>query len=290
MATILGSPRSGSEVRIHARRFSETPSRPDSGVSAIQHAAYDQPNQPFCAGRRSGAPPPLDFTPHLPRLQNPDLSSLEVIRGRRAVVAMGSPALLTFFCHYPSQLRITGAATTAEEILDLLIKNKPHVLIATDHLEHGCGIDLVVQAKQLQAKLRTLLIATKPQRLHRLKAAMQAGCNGICLESRIGFGTLRAAIGAVRGGGIYIDSGLADLFRQVHADHTPLRPITQRETQVLTLVTQGHSNLEIGAQLFLSPDTVKSHIQNLRHKLQARDRTHAAVIGLCRGLVPWLDA
>ncbi|MCT0225871.1 response regulator transcription factor [Synechococcus sp. CS-1328] len=232
----------------------------------------------------------MDFTPHLPRLQNPDLTSLELIRGSKAVVAMGSRALLTFFCHYPSQLRITGAATTAPDVLRLLSEHKPYVLIATDHLESGCGIDLVVQAKQVHSKLRTLLIATQPQRSYRLKAAMQAGCNGICLESRIGLGTLRAAIGAVHGGGVYIDSDLADLFRQVHADHTPLRPITERETQVLTLVTQGHSNAEIGARLFLSPDTVKSHIQNLRHKLQARDRTHAAVIGLCRGLVPWLDA
>ncbi len=50
---------------------------------------------------------------------------------------------------------------------------------------------------------------------------------------------------------------------------------------------EGCSNQEIGSRLFLSPETVKTHLSNLRRKLQARDRTHAVVIALCRGLLPW---
>jgi DNA-binding NarL/FixJ family response regulator len=56
---------------------------------------------------------------------------------------------------------------------------------------------------------------------------------------------------------------------------------------VLQRVLHGDSNQEIARHLFLSVDTVKSHVSRAVHKLQARDRTHAAVKGLQLGLLEW---
>ncbi len=60
---------------------------------------------------------------------------------------------------------------------------------------------------------------------------------------------------------------------------------TERELQILRGMSQGHSNREIGRDLFVSEDTVKAHARRLFHRLGARDRAHAVALGLRSGLV-----
>ena len=69
----------------------------------------------------------------------------------------------------------------------------------------------------------------------------------------------------------------------------PLRELEQeptaREIEVLQLVSEGLVNREIGHRLFLSEETVKSHVRHLLAKLQARSRAHAVAVGFRRGLI-----
>jgi DNA-binding NarL/FixJ family response regulator len=60
---------------------------------------------------------------------------------------------------------------------------------------------------------------------------------------------------------------------------------TPREVQVLQLISDGLVNREIGQRLFLSEETVKSHVRHLLAKLQARSRAHAVAVGFRRGLI-----
>jgi DNA-binding NarL/FixJ family response regulator len=60
---------------------------------------------------------------------------------------------------------------------------------------------------------------------------------------------------------------------------------TPREVQVLQLISEGLVNREIGKVLFLSEETVKSHVRHLLAKLQARSRAHAVAIGFRRGIL-----
>ena len=60
---------------------------------------------------------------------------------------------------------------------------------------------------------------------------------------------------------------------------------TAREIEVLQLVADGLVNREIGQKLFLSEETVKSHVRHLLAKLQARSRAHAVAVGFRRGLI-----
>ena len=60
---------------------------------------------------------------------------------------------------------------------------------------------------------------------------------------------------------------------------------TSREVEVLQLISDGLVNREIGERLFLSEETVKSHVRHLLAKLQARSRAHAVAVGLRRGLI-----
>ena len=61
--------------------------------------------------------------------------------------------------------------------------------------------------------------------------------------------------------------------------------MTRREIEVLQLVADGLVNREIGQRLFLSEETVKSHVRHLLAKLQARSRAHAVAVGYRRGLI-----
>ena len=69
----------------------------------------------------------------------------------------------------------------------------------------------------------------------------------------------------------------------------PLRELeqepTMREIEVLQLISDGLVNREIGNRLFLSEETVKSHVRHLLAKLQARSRAHAVAVGFRRGLI-----
>lgn len=68
-------------------------------------------------------------------------------------------------------------------------------------------------------------------------------------------------------------------------DADPAPPLTEREMQVLTGMSRGRSNSEIGKELFLSEDTVKTHARRLFRKLGAADRAQAVALGFRRGLV-----
>ena len=76
---------------------------------------------------------------------------------------------------------------------------------------------------------------------------------------------------------------------EVIAFTPPLRDLqqepTRREIQVLQLVSDGLVNREIGEHLFLSEETVKSHVRHLLAKLQARSRAHAVAVGFRRGMI-----
>ncbi len=69
----------------------------------------------------------------------------------------------------------------------------------------------------------------------------------------------------------------------------PLRELeqepTMREIEVLQLISDGLVNREIGTRLFLSEETVKSHVRHLLAKLQARSRAHAVAVGFRRGII-----
>jgi DNA-binding NarL/FixJ family response regulator len=113
-----------------------------------------------------------------------------------------------------------------------------------------------------------------------VKQALQAGAYGYLLK-----GLLRKE--------------LLDTIRAVHAGQKRLSPeiaaeiaehamdaaLTPREISVLKLIAGGNANKEIAVQLHISEESVKGYVKNILLKLDANDRTHAAIIGLKRGII-----
>lgn len=110
--------------------------------------------------------------------------------------------------------------------------------------------------------------------------ALKAGAVGYLLKSSLRSDLLQA-IRAVHAGGRWVPADIAIEL----AGHTADEPLTAREIEVLQRIAVGHSNREVGEQLSVSEDTIKARMKSILAKLSARDRTHAVLIALRRGLI-----
>jgi len=235
-------------------------------------------------------PIPVDFTPLIEQMRGHVTSGNTLLERHRLVVCFGSPMTLTLFLSAlgPAQ-QLAGATTSESDALDRLRSTKADLLLCTDRLEQGNGGSLVEAAKQLQPAPSTLLVVTQPRRLITIRRAVDAGCDGICLESQIGQGTVAQALETISAGAAYIEKGLQQQYLQGFCGigDAPLAPLTERELEVLQRITANATNPEIAADLFLSMETVKSHVAQVLHKLDARSRLQAAIKGIRLGLVEW---
>ncbi len=206
-------------------------------------------------------------------------------------MCFGSRAKLCFFLagHLDEQ-QLAGAFTTAAEALGCIASKPPGFLLCSDQLEAGCGLELVIAVKQRWPAVRTLLLISDRPRSARLRAAIDAGCDGLLLESSMGLGRATTMLETICRGGIVVDKALLALLHpgsQGDRARDHLQSLSSRERDVLTLLSRGDNNAEIAEQLMIAIDTVKSHVKNLLLKLGARGRTHAAVMALELGLVEW---
>ena len=232
----------------------------------------------------------MDFTPQITQIQRNGATATTLLQSLRLVACFGNRALLNFYLiglTRPGQ--VAGAATTEEEGLALIRRHRPDVLLVTDQLEEGCGIRLVERTKARQPEVRTLLMVGRLKRLAKLQAAIQAGCDGLCLESGMGLDAGTPALRAICDGGTYIDRPLSELLRSRGSGQAkgPGTDLSARELEVMELVVAGLKNHEIAARLYISRETVKTHLTNLLNKLGARDRNHAGFLAVRRGFVDW---
>jgi DNA-binding NarL/FixJ family response regulator len=231
----------------------------------------------------------VDLTPFLPRARADLAEGLALLRDVPLVLCLGSRAQSALLLGTPA--RILAAATCAAEGFAQVRRHRPELLLASDRLEEGCGVDLVVRVKRALPQVRTLLVVSQEHRHAGVRQALQAGCDGIVPESRLLHGSGLQALRSVLGGGLYLDRSLADAIgagAEAAAAGGQER-LSAREQQVLDGVVHGRTNEEIARDLLVSVDTVKTHVRNVLHKLHVRGRIQAVVTGLRLGLVDWPD-
>lgn len=190
-------------------------------------------------------------------------------------------------------IEVVGEAGDGHQAVTLTRRHRPDVVLmdirmpnldgiaATEHIIHEHG----------EAAPRIVVLTTFDTDEH-IVDALRAGASGFLLKD-IEPDELRAAVHTVAEGGALLSpsvtrSVIAEFARQ--ASRRPDRPerleaLTDREREVLALVGHGLSNDEIGARLFMSPATAKTHVSRAMMKLHARDRAQLVVIAYETGLV-----
>lgn len=178
--------------------------------------------------------------------------------------------------------RLAGSFTTEAEALQQLEAELPTLLICTQLLEEGSGLALITAAKALQPELRTLLFL-QHDNLPLLEMALATHSDGILLEKDLGSGQAMAAIRTVTRGGFYLDSTIAT--RMVGRRSGTGLQLSQRELDVMQQVVYGLNDKDVGIQLHLTVNTVKTHLKEVYQKLGVHNRTRAAIALLLMGLV-----
>lgn len=186
---------------------------------------------------------------------------------------------------YP-QLTIVGQASDGYLGVEEALKLKPDVIVMDIGLPRLDGIEATERIKKALPDVRIVMLTSHTSETEVI-AALSSGADAYCIKGT-NVDRLIAAIAAAQEGATYLDPQIA---RRVIENLKPPSPasnvghLSQRELEVLKLMVEGKSNPEIAADLYLSPNTVKTHIRGIMNKLAVDDRVQAAVVALRSGLV-----
>jgi DNA-binding NarL/FixJ family response regulator len=144
------------------------------------------------------------------------------------------------------------------------------------------GIEVAVRAIALSPETSIIFYTAYGDRAL-LSEALDVGARGFVLKEAPLTDLVRA-VETVVGGDAYVDPVLAGFL--VSGDLTARLPaLTQREREVLRLLSDGHANEEIGKQLYISAETVRTHVRKAMAKLEADTRTQAVATALRQHII-----
>ena len=191
---------------------------------------------------------------------------------------------------------IVGLASSGPDAVEQARRLTPDLVLMDIRMPGGSGLDATARIKTDRPET-AIVILTVSEDEDDLFAAIKAGANGYLLKNLEGI-QFRAMIDAVGRGEAAIAPATAAriieefLRRDRPPDRTAGGPdaLTDRELDVLRLVTAGLRNKEIAAQLGISENTAKYHLRNILEKLHAESRTEVAARAVREGLVPPTEA
>ena len=189
---------------------------------------------------------------------------------------------LRVFLSTDSTIEIVGEAEDGVQALELARQLQPDVVLMNLVMPRMDGIDATALLRKELPDTEVIILTSEFDE-ERVVAAIRAGAIGYLLKDTTA-DDLRATIIAAANGQVQLSpQAIAGLLREVRAPETG-EPLTERETDVLRLLSQGFSNKEIALRLNISEQTVKSHVHNLLSKLRVSSRTQAALYGARLGL------
>lgn len=190
-------------------------------------------------------------------------------------------------------IQVVGQAANGQEAVDLALKLRPDVILMDMQMPILDGIGATRRLKQSLPECRIIALTTFVDK-ETIFDALRAGAVGYLLKD-VGSAQLADSIrSTARGESILNPSVAAKVVAEfsrvsslVEATRSEVmaEPLSEREIEVLRLVTLGLSNQEIADRLFISAGTAKTHIHNLCGKLGAHNRTEAAMMARELGLV-----
>lgn len=177
---------------------------------------------------------------------------------------------------------VEGSAADRAAGRELVRAHEPDVVVIDVGLGADSGIDLT---RELLAEdpRRRIVLYTGSTDVELLLDGLDSGARGYALKEGAP-SELMEAIQEVAAGGTYVDPRLRPaLLSQRATQRAPA--LSAREREVIQLLADGLTGEEVAARLFLSAETVKTHIRNATTKLEARNRVHAIAIALQHGLI-----
>lgn len=185
-------------------------------------------------------------------------------------------------------ISIVGIASNGQEVLDLMERVQPHVVLMDVRMPGMNGIEATRQIRQAYPECQVLMLTTFDDEEFVVQALL-AGAAGYLLKT-IPTDDLAQAIRAVHHGIFQFDAGISGTLvgAMTNLKPPPVEddlPLTQRQKEILGLIAKGATNREIALKLNISEGTVKNAISLILSQLDLRDRTQAAIYAHRHGLL-----
>ena len=177
---------------------------------------------------------------------------------------------------------VVGRARDGDDAVEQIELRKPTVAILDLRMPGQSGIEVARQLARSQPDTAVILYTAFGDRAL-LTEALDAGARGFVLKEAPLAEVVRA-VELVASGRTYVDPVLAGVLSSSAATER-MTNLTQRERDVLRLLADGMSNEEIGRNLFISPETVRTHVRKAMAKLDADTRTQAVATALRQSLI-----
>jgi DNA-binding NarL/FixJ family response regulator len=178
-----------------------------------------------------------------------------------------------------ADMHVVAEAANGREALEQFRAHHPDITLMDLQMPEMSGFDALIAIRGEFPEARIIVLTTYAGDVQ-VQRALKAGARAYLLKDTL-HRELLETIRAVHAGKKSIS---AEASFQL-AEHATDDALTPAEIRVLRLIAAGHANKEIAARLSLSEETVKGQVRNILSKLGARDRTHAAMIGLKRGII-----
>jgi two-component system NarL family response regulator len=200
----------------------------------------------------------------------------------RLVVVDDHPAFrmgLTALIDGEPDMLVVAESGDGRAAVEIFRREKPDIVLMDLRLPGFSGVEAIIALRKEFPACRVIVVTTydADEDVYR---AIQSGAKSYLLKDMS-------------------KEEMVQTIRAVHAGHEPLpavvasrlanrsqrEELNRREMEALQLLVRGRSNKEIASALFISEDTVKSHLKNLFHKLGVQDRTEAAITAIRLGIV-----
>ena len=187
-----------------------------------------------------------------------------------------------------SEITIVGEAENGAQAVEQTMKHNPDVVLMDIRMPDSDGLAALETIKQQKPDVRIVMLSTYDNPTY-VARSVALGASDYVLKDSSREDLIAAITRAASGESPSDDSVMHRIKdtmsrRRERVDRSEI-PLTNRELQVLRHVALGLSNREIGTSLGISIETVKEHVQNILRKIEAADRTQAAVWAIKKGLV-----
>jgi len=178
-----------------------------------------------------------------------------------------------------ADMRVVAECSNGRDAIQQFRKHRPNVTLMDLQMPEMSGTDAIIAIRDEFPNARIIVLTMYAGDVQALRA-LQAGARGYLLKDAVQeelLDTIRAVHSAKKSLSIPVSQGIAE--------HATEDALTKSEMEVLRLIAEGKANKQIADRLSISEETVKSRAKNIFSKLGADDRTHAAMIGLKRGII-----
>lgn len=189
---------------------------------------------------------------------------------------------------FDDSFNVVGIAADGQEAIDLAEEIQPDVILMDIRMPNMTGIEAAGKISQAHPNCQIIMLTTFDDDEYVVQSLLAGACGYLMKDTPAK--ELVKAIQLANQGifqlGPEVSGNLVGMLKQQQRVEYPVEniPLTQREIEILILLTNGATNREIAEKIVITEGTVKNHVSNILKSLNLRDRTQAAVYAVRHGL------